>query len=515
MKTKFNVKSALHKTFKKKENLKLKKTNIHINNHSMMGTRNFKPMNYYQKFESGINNPNGADKLNHLQSKSSAFERKQQNINKTELDSEIFEEIKILWQELGIKYEYQNEFESYLINIENPEKRMKYLTFEKNNLTELKNSLIKFRKEKQLRTRNIELLKELNSGIYISLTKEKKIKSSLIKQVVECIKEIRISSINLIRNLIKIRENLVVSFSKDKINYSVLYKNFLFQNNYLLKMNFELKFLKSSEINKIFEINNEENFDTFLTMYIKVKNNNEKLESKMSTEILNAIEKCRYYLFQEGVINNLNNMTLNNSQKKFYLLSKNNIMKNNINFKTSEKNNFDLKLNSLKSNFGRNYRELFLNSVKKVKVPKIFLKKNMYCSSEPKSNLITIERENIKDEKNFINYMEKKFLKNAIDNIKSKEEKEKNINFGNLNIEQTEIVNYYSSENRIENETDNINNIIEKEKINEINIEESENHDTNMNNMINNIEKESDIIDKNLNEGENNDKNNINNNDMK
>ena len=139
----------------------------------------------------------------------------------------------------------------------------------------------------------------------------------------------------------------------------------------------------------------------------------------------------------------------------------------------------------------------------------------MYCSSEPKSNLITIERESIKDEKNFINYMEKKFLKNAIDNIKSKEKNEKNINFGNLNIEQTEIVNYYSSENRIENETDNINNIIEKEKINEINIEESENHDTNMKNMINNIEKESDIIDKNLNEGENNDKNNINNNDMK
>ena len=138
----------------------------------------------------------------------------------------------------------------------------------------------------------------------------------------------------------------------------------------------------------------------------------------------------------------------------------------------------------------------------------------MYCSSEPKSNLITIERESIKDEKNFINYMEKKFLKNAIDNIKSKEKNEKNINFGNLNIEQTEIVNYYSSENRIENETDK-NNIIEKEKINAINIEESENHDTNMNNMINNIEKESDIIDKNLNEGENNDKNNINNNDMK
>ena len=189
-------------------------------------------------------------------------------------------------------------------------------------------------------------------------------------------------------------------------------------------------------------------------------------------------------------------------------------MKNNINFKTSEKNNLDSKLNSLKSNFGGNYRELFLNSVKKVKVPKIFLKKNMYCSSEPKSNLITIERESIKDEKNFINYMEKKFLKNAIDNIKSKEEKEKNIDFGNLNIEQTEIVNYYSSENRIENETDK-NNIIEKEKINAINIEESENHDTNMNNMINNIEKESDIIDKNLNEGENNDKNNINNNDMK
>jgi hypothetical protein len=479
----------------------------------MMGTRNFKPMNYYQKFESDINNPNEADKLNHLQSKSSAFERKQQNINKTELDSEIFEEIKILWQELGIKYEYQNEFESYLINIENPEKRMKYLTFEKNNLTELKNSLIKFRKEKQLRTRNIELLKELNSGIYISLTKEKKIKSSLIKQVVECIKEIRISSINLIRNLIKIRENLVVSFSKDKINYSVLYKNFLFQNNYLLKMNFELKFLKSSEINKIFEINNEENFDTFLTMYIKVKNNNEKLESKMSTEILNAIEKCRYYLFQEGVLNNLNNLnniTLNNSQKKFYFLSKNNLKKNSINFNTSERNDLDSNLKTLKSNLGRNYRELFLHSVKKVKVPKIFLKKNMYFTSEPKTNVITIERESVKDEKNFINYMEKKFLKNAIDNIKSKQEKEKdkNINFDNPNIESTEMVNYYSSENK----TDNINKLAEKEKNNQINIEESIKIGVNNNDMKNNNELKNNIRDNNLNEGENNDKNNLNNN---
>ena len=235
----------------------------------------------------------------------------------------------------------------------------------------------------------------------------------------------------------------------------------------------------------------------------------------MSIELLNAIEKCRYYLFQEGVLNNLNNMTLNSTQKKFYLLSKNNLMKNSINFNTSGKNNLDSKLNSVKSNLGRNYRELFLHSVKKVKVPKIFLKKNMYYTSEPKSNFITIERESVKDEKNFINYMEKKFLKNAIDNIKSKEEKEKNNNFGNLNFEQTEIVNYFSSENRIENETDNINNIIEKEKINAINIEEREKYDTNMNNMTNNIENENNIIDNNLNEGENNEKNNINNNDMK
>ena len=513
MKTKFNIKNTMYKTFKKKDDLKLKKTNIHINNHSMIGKRNFKPLNSYQRNENDICNQNETDKFNHLQSKSSAFEKKPQNLNKTGLDSELFEEIKILWEELGIKYEYQNEFESFLINTENLEKREKYLTFEKNNLTELKNSLVKFRKEKQLRTRNIELLKELNSGIYISLTKEKKIKSSLIKQVVECIKEIRISSINLIRNLIKIRENLVVSFSKDKINYSVLYKNFLFQNNYLLKMNFELRFLRSSEINKIFEINPEENFDTFLTMYIKVKNNKEDLESNMSVEILNAIEKCRYYLFQEGALNNLNNLnniTLNNSQKKFYFLSKNNLKKNSINFNTSERNDLDSNLKTLKSNLGRNYRELFLHSVKKVKVPKIFLKKNMYFTSEPKTNVITIERESVKDEKNFINYMEKKFLKNAIDNIKSKEEKEKdeNINFDNPNIESNEMVNYYSSENKI----DNINKLTEKEKNNEINIEESIKIGVNNNDMKNNNELKNNIRDNNLNEGENNDKNNLNNN---
>ena len=233
----------------------------------------------------------------------------------------------------------------------------------------------------------------------------------------------------------------------------------------------------------------------------------------MSVEILNAIEKCRYYLFQEGVLNNLNNLnniTLNNSQKKFYFLSKNNLKKNSINFNTSERNDLDSNLKTLKSNLGRNYRELFLHSVKKVKVPKIFLKKNMYFTSEPKTNLITIERESVKDEKNFINYMEKKFLKNAIDNIKSKEEKEldKNINFDNPNIESNEMVNYYSSENK----TDDINKLAEKEKNNQINIEESIKIGVNNNDMKNNNELENNIRDNNLNEGEKNDKNNLNNN---
>ena len=64
-------------------------------------------------------------------------------------ENEIFSEIELLWDELGITDEYQDQFELYSGTILNPETKNRFLSIEKNNLNKTKEILIKFSKEKK------------------------------------------------------------------------------------------------------------------------------------------------------------------------------------------------------------------------------------------------------------------------------------------------------------------------------------------------------------------------------
>ena len=491
MEKKFNDKNSL---FKNKD-FKLKIAFNKYNTRSKIGNIKINSQYSFPLIEDN-SVQNLSDRLNFLNINKSEFESNKNNKDKHELDSEIFKEIKILWKELGIKKEYQEELIKFLVNIKNLEQRNKYITLEKNSLMQLKANLMKYMNEKKIRTKSIKLLKQLNNEIYISLIKEKKINSSLIKQIIDCIKDIRISSINLVKSLIKIRENLAVFFTNNKINCEVLYNNFLFDNNYLLKMNFELQFLKGSQINKIFILNDEENIDTFLTTYTKVKNNEEKFVNNLSQEILNAIEKCRFYIYQEGILNklySLNNIPSDiNKKKKIFLLSKKSLNQNKCNefSKTPIKNHLDKGLQTIKSNLGRNYGKLFFQSFKKIKIPKNISKKNDCFTLEPKKKFINIERESINNGKISL---WKSYIKGENDDIKIKRE-EKLSDLTNLNIEHTEILNIFSNHYNLDN-TNEYNEKVEdrkaKENNNNIilnNIEENKNNqvnnDTNKNNII-------------------------------
>ena len=146
---------------------------------------------------------------------------------------------------------------------------------------------------------------------------------------------------------------------EDKINFEKIYQNYLFDNNYLLKINSDISFLKYSEIDKIFEKNNpDETLDTFLTLYNDIKKNeNEKISNPMSKDLLNAIDKCRYYIMQDSFLNNVktkkilkNNRNLtqkfNNKYKGYSLMTLSNVGSRgdyNPNF-------MDLKIHKLKVN---------------------------------------------------------------------------------------------------------------------------------------------------------------------
>ena len=317
-------------------------------------------------------------------------------------EDELFSEIELLWDELGITDEYQDQFELYLGTIFNAEAKNKFLILEKNNLNKTKELLIKLSKEKMNRLKNIELLKQLNNTLKLSnINGELRIGKETIKSIVDCLKAIRINSINVINNIIKVRESLACFSIEDKINFEILNKNFSFDNNYLLKMNSELSFLKYSEINKIFEKNDpDEILDTFVTIYNNVinHNENEKISNLISKEMSNAIDKCRYYIAQDSFLNNIktrkilksksntingrkinnkfkgNQMALSNCFRDNnynyfdnyldnYNTNSNTNTYNNTNFNTNCKTNYmGVKLHKLKSELGKDYNNIFMQS---------------------------------------------------------------------------------------------------------------------------------------------------------
>ena len=289
-------------------------------------------------------------------------------------NDEQFGEIELLWDELGITDEYQDQFEIYLNSMNNRETKNRFIMIEKNNLNKLKDSLIKFSKEKMNRNKNIELLKNLNIVLKENnIFNENKISKDLLKEIIDCIKAIRINAVNIINSLIKVRESMNCYSLEDKINFERIHKNFLFDNNYLLKINSELSFLKYSEIDKIFEKieDEEENFDTFLTKYVKTKKN-EKEIIPISKELMNAIDKSRYYIMQDSFLNNIRTkklLKLNNKHTPTQKFNKNTKVNSlmalsNMGFRDNNNNFMDVKLHKLKNELGNDYNNIFLNTNK-------------------------------------------------------------------------------------------------------------------------------------------------------
>ena len=178
------------------------------------------------------------------------------DLNEENKNDEKFVEIELLWDELGIKDEYQDQFELYLSNIDNSTYKNKILMLEKNNLInliKLKEELIEFMNEKENRYKNIDILKELNNKLKRNNNNNQfELNKEILKQIVECIKEIRKCSVNIVKKLIKIRENLNCFSIESKINVDIINNKFSFDNNYLSKMNSEISFLQKFLLNSYF-----------------------------------------------------------------------------------------------------------------------------------------------------------------------------------------------------------------------------------------------------------------------
>ena len=300
---------------------------------------------------------------------------------------------------------------------------------------------------------------------------------------------------------------------EDKIDFERINTNYFFDNNYLLKMNSELSFLKYSEIKKIFEKNNrEENIDTFLTLFTKIKiNENEMISTSISKELLTAIEKCRYYIMQDNFLNNIrikrilkvnnkknNGLKMKNKNKGNSLLTL-----SNVGFKDLSNNFLDVKLFKLKTQLGKDYNNIFLNSNKQNSNINlnmnnnkryIFLKNQMRMY---KRNNIVIERNDsplkIKEDESKNKNKENENNKNCDFNDNINEDSGLNLDKENNHTKNKKGIKYNEEEIYLgENDKNDLNLKNENDNKSDKNIENKSDKNIENEQNLNNKEKEKD-----------------------
>ena len=258
--------------------------------------------------------------------------------------------IRNLWEELGVTKEYQNQFEKLSRNLSEEEKNYIY-TQEKNNLNRFKNILIKLTKEINHREKSIKILQKINESLLDNFYNDK----IILKDVINILKNIRIHSINVVFYTSKIREIASYYCFQGKWDLRKLNKEYLYDNTYLLKMDEDLNFLQDSILCRYIDIDITDSFCSPQN-YSKNNNSNEnnnlnKIIIPMGEDILQSIQQSKYLIFQDKLLDGINNMNAASNNNNYYENDK--IVKKMIdNKKTISKQNLSKDSNIIQSRIG-------------------------------------------------------------------------------------------------------------------------------------------------------------------
>ena len=333
-----------------KNNKELKKSN----SFSLNNSKNFS--SYFTNKNFSVNN-NYNSNNNIFNIKNEEFN--DNNFNFSNLNENKKAQINLiinLFEDLGVTNEYQNIFINYIINL-NDEQFNKYLELEKKNLLKFRNILLNLNKEIISREENINNLKNFENVVLKTFNiGYNKLNNSILDDIIICIKAIQLNSIKIVILMNKI--NKINSFSnlKGKINLDKINKNYLYNKDYLIKMNDDVQFLENSELNKYIQFNNAK-LDTFFLCCNSNENNinfNNKRFIPVDDETKNSIIKCKYILSQEKIFRNIELYKNMNDNNNFF---------NNNNFNNFFDNKNDvsnINNNSLKFSFKKDSRNLFL-----------------------------------------------------------------------------------------------------------------------------------------------------------
>ena len=331
---------------------------------------------------------------NNLDNNYSAINNEQNLLN--ELNN-----IKEIWNEIYVTQEYQNLFEEMINQLNNKEEVENLLNYEKKQIIQFKNELLKLLNVISKREKGIENIKKLdkiyienkkltqynkllieknksdpnintnNENIYDNEELEEKNKQQIEDDIHNCLKLLRINSVNVIHQFNKFRTMNNYLITSDKIDMNKIKKNYGYNKDYLIKMKNDLDFLVYSNIYLIY---NFKTHDPFLLSLIPDKNEKGGKFKKIpvSEELMSTINNSLYILAQEELLFKMKFKKEIKRNKSHGFEEKENKINNdeiniNNNIKNNIKNNSNKEkknINILKLKSNRDYNKLFFQNNK-------------------------------------------------------------------------------------------------------------------------------------------------------
>ena len=232
------------------------------------------------------------------------------------INNEIFSQILILWEKLGVTQHYQNIFENVSSQLSTSNYLEGYLKKELSHLTKINNFVSKIIQHVSSREKQIQLLKNYDIKIREeNMQKKNNSDENLINDINYSLKELRMNSISIVKNYIELRkicgyESLMNKLDIDRIPG--------LKKNYLIIMKNDTDFLSNSSLIKYFSFLPS---DPFLTS-IGYEKENSKQIIPISEEIKEEIKEYQYIFIDEIIFNEINKLnSFNNLYRNDYTLS--------------------------------------------------------------------------------------------------------------------------------------------------------------------------------------------------
>jgi hypothetical protein len=297
-----------------------------------------------------------------------------------------FRKIKEIWNIICVTPEYQNSFEEMINNLDNEEDIHNILNNEQKQIVQFKNDFLKLMNVIAKREATIENIKKLdkiflqnrNLAKFNKLFNEKSKSEYNIKvdnnydeleeknneqienDINNCLKLLRINSVNAFHQFNKFRTMNNFLMTSNKVDVNKLKNNYGFNKNFLIKMKNDLDFLAESNINLLYDLKKN---DPFLINLIPEKSGSKYKKLPASEELIRTINNSIYILAQEELLYKMNikKDIKRNKSNGFDVKEKNAKSKDIITTKNN-KFNKNKNMNFLKIKTQKDYKLIFYHN---------------------------------------------------------------------------------------------------------------------------------------------------------